>query len=324
MPEVRKRQAHDPAFCVRCAIKRQQILGGFFLNIQFRRRLLRRRLRLPLASGMRLPARQFSRKSFSNSIYAAAALLACFLLAPTAARAQAGPPLITNDPGTPGPEEWEINLGIMPVLRQHEHDFQLPQLDFNYGVGNTIQLTFELPYVLQTAPQPQHTGWSNSFPGVKWRFIDNFHGWNVSMFPQMELTGTSSAIRQGIAERSTRFLLPFEIQKRAGPMELDFEAGYYFPVHGHEERILGFAAGHQLTKKLELIGEVYNDSAMGALPHDTTWDMGGRYGFHKGLILLFMAGRSFSSVSSGQPTFFGYIGVQILLEKNGRRLHSEE
>lgn len=63
---------------------------------------------------------------------------------------------------------------------------------------------------------------------------------------------------------------------------------------------------------------------MGIPPHDTTWDFGSRYGFHKGLNLLVMAGRSFSSASSGQPTFFGYIGLQILSEKNGRRLHSEE
>lgn len=252
------------------------------------------------------------------------ALLSPFLLLPSAVRAQAGPPLITNDPGTPGPEQWEINLGIMPILRQHEHDFQVPQLDFNYGVGNTIQLTLEVPYLLQTVPAPFHTGWSNAFPGVKWRFIDNWKGWNASMFPQLETGGPSSSVRQALAARGTRFLLPFEIQRNLGPLELDFEAGYYFPFQGHNERIIGFAAGHQFSKRFELIGEIYNDRAMGDLPHDTTWDLGGRYGFHKGLILLFMAGRSFNPSSSDQPTFLGYIGVQILLDHNGRSLHQEE
>jgi hypothetical protein len=159
---------------------------------------------------------------------------------------------------------------------------------------------------------------------VKWRFIDNFKGWNVSTFPQVELGGPTSSVRQGFAGPGPRFLLPLEVQKSAGPIELDFEAGYYFPFHGHEERIIGFAAGHQFTKKFEFVGEIYNDSVMGVPPHDTTWDFGSRYGFHKGLILLVMAGRSFSGASSGQPTFLGYIGVQILLEKNGRRLHAEE
>jgi hypothetical protein len=273
---------------------------------------------------MRLSIKPPRRKTLSNLSCVAAVLLACFFLAPLEARAQAGPPLITNDPGTPGPEEWEINLGTMPVLIQHQRDFQIPQLDFNYGIGETIQLTFEVPYIFQTTPQPQHTGWGNSFPGVKWRFIDNFKGWNVSTFPQVELGGSSGSVRQGFAGRGPRFLLPLEVQKSAGPIELDFEAGYYFPFHGHEERIIGFAAGHQFTKKFEFVGEIYNDSVMGVPPHDTTWDFGSRYGFHKGLILLVMAGRSFSGASSGQPTFLGYIGVQILLEKNGRRLHAED
>src|SRR5271155_728114 len=252
-------------------------------------------------------------------------LLAGLIFCSTRAWAQGGPPLLTNDPGTPGPKNWEINLAVMPVLAHGVHDYQLPQLDFNYGVGPAIQLTFEVPYVLQTVPgQPTRTGFSNSFPGVKWRFIDNKKGWNVSIFPQMELNGSADAIRHGIAQSATRFLMPMEVQRNVGPLELDLEAGYYFPIHGHEERIIGFAAGHNFTKKAELIGEVYNDRAMGTLPHDTTWDLGGRYGFHKGLIFLFMAGRSFSGNSSGQPNFLAYIGVQILLEKNGRALHAEE
>jgi hypothetical protein len=252
------------------------------------------------------------------------AILALILFVPSHGRAQGGPPLLTNDPGTPGAKNWEINLAVMPVLVQQQHDFQVPQLDFNYGVGSAVQLTFEAPYVLQTVPKPFNSGWSNAFPGVKWRFIDNKKGWNVSIFPQMELSGPATAVRHGIAQSGTRFLMPAEVQRNVGPLELDFEAGYYFPIHGHEERIIGFAAGYDFTKKLEAIGEIYNDRAMGALPHDTTWDLGGRYGFHKGLVFLFMAGRSFSGNASGQPNFLAYIGVQILLERNGLALHSEE
>ena len=251
-------------------------------------------------------------------------LSAFCLSTPSLARAQGGPPLLTNDPGTPGSNNWEINLAVMPILAQHQRDFQMPQLDFNYGVGAVIQLTFEVPYVLQTAPQPFSNGWGNAFPGVKWRFIDNKKGWNVSIFPQFELNGTMGAIRNGIAQSGTRFLMPMEIQRNVGPLELDFEVGYYFPIHGHQERIIGFAAGHNFTKRLEAIGEIYNDRAMGAEPHDTTWDLGTRYGFHKGLILLFMAGRSFSGNASGQPNFLAYLGVQILLEKNGLALHAAE
>lgn len=247
------------------------------------------------------------------------------LFAPSRARAQGGPPLITNDPGTPGSNQWEINLGVMPTLVQGVQNYQIPQIDLNYGVGPRIQLTFEVPYVLQTASgQPLQTGWSNSFTGVKWRFIDDKHGWNVSVFPQLEPPGISSSARIGFADPGPRFFLPVEVQRNVGPLELNFEAGYYVPVHGREERSIGLALGHQMSKKLELIGEINNDSAMGAPPHNTVWDLGERYEFHKGLIQLFMAGRSFSGAASGQPTFFMYIGIQILLEGNGRHLHADE
>ena len=50
--------------------------------------------------------------------------------------AQSSPPILTNDPGTPGPGNWEIN-----ILTSFEHsavddEWLIPLLDFNYGVGS--------------------------------------------------------------------------------------------------------------------------------------------------------------------------------------------
>jgi hypothetical protein len=248
-----------------------------------------------------------------------------YLAIPTVVHAQGAPPLLTNDPGTPGNGNWEINLGVMQTLRQHQDVFQLPQIDINFGLGNRIQLTYEIPFVLQNATgQPTQTGWSNNIFGLKWRFVDNKSGWSVSTFPQLEAPGLGASIKTGLATSGTRLLLPVEITKSAGPINFGFEAGYFVPWHSHSERIIGFAAGHDLTPKLNMLGEVYNDRVMGALPHDTTFDAGGKYEFHKGLLLMFMAGRSFSGNSSGQPEFIGYFGVQILLAKYGKELQSDQ
>lgn len=231
--------------------------------------------------------------------------------------AQGGPPLLTNDPGTPGNGHWEINLGVMQVLRSRTNVLQVPQIDLNYGLGDRIQLTYEVPFVWQSAAgQPNATGWSNGFPGVKWRFFQQGDdGWNISTFPQIEIHGPRRSVKAGLADDGTRFLLPVEVSHPLGPLHLDFEAGYFFPLnspHSRNERILGLAIGHMFTPKFEAIGEVYNDAAMGAPPQDTTFDLGGRYEFHRNLLLLFMAGRSFSANSSGQPEFLGYVGLQIL------------
>ena len=244
------------------------------------------------------------------------------LIAPRTLRAQGGPPFLTNDTGTPGNGNWEINLGIMPVLRHEQNSYQVPQIDINFGIRDRIQLTYEVPYLIQTnSDHTRQTGWSNGLAGVKWRFYQNDKsGWQISTFPQFEIAGPSSSVKNGIADGATRFLLPIEVTKTFPKIDLDFEAGYYFAWNSHPERILGFAAGHQFTPKLEIVGEVYNDRAMGTLPHDTTFDAGGRYRLGKGFILLFMAGRSFSSDTSGQPNFLSYVGLQILLKDYGKQL----
>jgi hypothetical protein len=254
-----------------------------------------------------------------------AVLCGAALLVPRAARAQAGPPYITNDPGTPGNGNWEINLASMTITSAGVTAWQIPQIDLNFGLGDRIQLTYEMPYVVQSGGgEPQVSGWSNGFPGIKWRFLDQGEGgWQMSTFPQFETAGSASAQRKGIAEEGSRLLLPVAVSRSFGPLDLDFEAGYYFAHRGPEERILGFVAGHRFTPRLELDVELYNDHAMGALPNFTTLDVGGRYRLGRGFILLFMAGRSIAN-SKGEIDFMSYLGVQILLSDYGLHLEKEE
>jgi hypothetical protein len=59
---------------------------------------------------------------------------------------QGGPPMITDDPGTPGNGKWKNNFAIAFEHRPGETAYNVPAIDLNYGVGDHIQLT------LQTAP----------------------------------------------------------------------------------------------------------------------------------------------------------------------------
>jgi hypothetical protein len=252
--------------------------------------------------------------------------IAAFLKLPGVARAQAGPPFLTNDPGTPGSANWEINLGSMQTISRGVSSYQVPQIDLNFGVGDRIQLTYEVPYVLQSSSSSQsiQSGWSNGYPGVKWRFLDEGEdGWQMSTFPQVE-TGSSTRSRQeGIAVPGPRYLLPLEVTRKFGSVDVDFEAGYYLAGHGPRERILGLVAGRPVTEKLELDVEIYDDRAYGAAPHSTTFDLGGRCKLRRGLIALFMIGRSINGFSDGQPEFMSYLGIQILLSNYGRTFISE-
>ena len=239
--------------------------------------------------------------------------------------AQAGPPFLTNDPGTPGDANWEINLGSMQTLARGFDSYQVPQIDLNFGVGDRIQLTYEVPYVVDTASgAPSHSGWGNGYPGVKWRFLDQGEdGWQASIFPQLETAGTRQERSNGIADAGPRYLLPAEFYRKFGPLDVDFEVGYYLFGRAAKERILGIAAGRSVTGRLELDAEIYADHADGGGPHFTTLDLGGRYKLHRGIIALFMFGRSINGFSQGQPEYMSYLGVQILLSDYGRRFTSE-
>jgi hypothetical protein len=255
----------------------------------------------------------------------AAHVLTAILLWPSLAQADAGPPYLTNDPGTPGDGNWEINIASMQDIERGVANYQLPQIDLNFGVGDRIQLTYEIPYVVQTRDgQVSASGWSNAYPGLKWRFFEQGEGgWAVSTFPQFETAGSATAQRNGIAASGSRLLVPLEVAKTVGPVALDFEAGYYAPWHGPEERILGLVAGHAFTPRLELDTELYNDHVLGKTPQVITLDVGGRYKLHRGFVLLFMAGRSLNGNGPGQVEFMGYIGIQILLSHYGRTLTTE-
>jgi hypothetical protein len=228
--------------------------------------------------------------------------------------AQAGPPYLTNDPGTPGNGNWEINLASMQTIARGVAAYQTPQIDLNFGLGDAVQLTYEIPYVLQSSAHESQSGWGNAYPGIKWRFLDRGEGgWQMSTFPQLETAGSPHARAAGIAGPGPRLLLPVEVTKRVGDIDLDFEAGYYFKDHGPKERIFGFVAGRSVTERLELDAEIYDDRAAEALPRSTTFDVGARYKLRPGVIALGMLGRSINGFGQDQPEFMAYVGIQLLL-----------
>jgi hypothetical protein len=237
--------------------------------------------------------------------------------------ADAGPPFLTNDPGTPGNGNWEINIGAMQTLVRGGGAYQLPQIDLNFGLGERIQLTYEVPYVVALRDgAPTAMGWSNAYPGIKWRFFDQGEGgWQLSAFPQFETAGSAAAQRRGIADAGSRLLLPLELARVVGAFSVNFEAGYY--VQGSPERILGLVIGHGFTPRFELDAELYNDHVLGNATDSVTLDLGGRYRLSRSFILLFMAGRSLTGSSFGQTQFMGYLGVQILLSDYGAKLGGE-
>ena len=235
--------------------------------------------------------------------------------------AQGGPPLLTDDPGTPGNKNWEINIASTHFRSPGEREIEAPLLDINYGLGDRIQLKYEVPYLFDSDEgAPYRRALGNSLFGVKWRFFQQSDekGWNISTYPQLEVNNPFEGDALGLVDRGPRFLLPVEITKVFGPVEVNFEGGYWFTQDASNERILGLAFGHQFTKRFEGLAEIYDAVVLGGIARSTTVDIGGRYEFHKGLLINFMAGRRIigSGTVNGQPSFIGYIGLQVQLNRD--------
>jgi Putative MetA-pathway of phenol degradation len=230
---------------------------------------------------------------------------------------QGGPPLRTDDPGTPGPRNWEINVGLTTDCRSTEREFNAPSLDMNYGVGERIQLNFVLPFVIHGADsEPTRSGLGNTNMGVKWRFFeDKKHELAFSTYPHFGFNNPTASVRRGIADPGLTLLWPFQVAKKVGPIDVNGEAGYQFSQKIPNLWIAGLALGHQATPRLELLGELYRQAEFGTGVHENTFDFGGRFKLGAPAVLLFMAGRSFSGPASGQPQFIGYFGLQFLIQR---------
>jgi len=120
--------------------------------------------------------------------YRCAFLPVALIVLAAAAHAQGGPPFRTDDPETPGNKHWEINFGWIGDRNPAAGAYQVPDFDFNYGLGDRIQLKYELPIAIEeTQPQaPTRTqpampgqvigGLGESLLGIKWRFYEHHPG----------------------------------------------------------------------------------------------------------------------------------------------------
>src|SRR5215470_10781067 len=139
----------------------------------------------------------------------------CRLLAAAAAMAagqawaDAGPPMITDDPMTPGDGHWEINVATTSDHSAGQTEYALPLLDVNYGLGERVQLKFEVPYVVETGNGSTRKGAGDSLLGVKWRFFDSGEdGWQISTYPQVETAfRLGESTRNGLTDSGVRYLL---------------------------------------------------------------------------------------------------------------------
>lgn len=253
------------------------------------------------------------------TIFRRAALCVACLLPPTFVAAQGGPPLLTDDPGTPGDGRFEVNLAITTEGDGDGRSWEAPLLDFNYGLGENVQLKYEVPWVfVDEHDDDARNGLGNSLVGVKWRFLDaRGREPSMSIYPQVGFVnpGSSSGDR-GIAEPGTSLLLPLQIEwdlgdGDVGGIGLGVEVGRQFSDVGDDGWIAGVAVSRFLDERFELLAEVHGEAEAGLDASQGVFNVGARAELAPGHVLLAAVGTGLWSDDSERPDATAYVGIQL-------------
>lgn len=250
------------------------------------------------------------------------------------ARAQGGPPFITDDPGTPGNRHWEINFGWIANHNPGQSYYEIPDVDMNYGLGDRLQLKFEIPLAAATnANNSTGVGLGESLLGVKWRYFE-YHKpgepksdenllYSLGTYPQVSINNPTSSVRRGIVVPGPLYYLPIEATAQIGPIALNGEVGRWIGnKHQPSQWGRGLIAGHEFNDRTELYAEIYDLQDANRVDNNPkqralTLDAGGRKTLDHGghLRLLFMGGRAIQAVTrtNGEPSWIAYLGLQLEL-----------
>ncbi len=236
-------------------------------------------------------------------------LLGAVAFPASAALAQGGPPMLTDDPGTPGNRRWEVNVAFTVEDSRAGRTFSVPLIDANYGVGDRIQLKIEAPWLVGNG----ENGLGNLLLGIKWRFLDeDTHGVALSLYPQAGLRAPAASRKRGLGETDRLYLLPLSAQKKLGPVSANAEIGFEYRPREEDEWIYGLAIGREVSKNVEVIGEVFGSRPLGIRRSEFLLNVGLRGRLSERLLLLVASGTGLGNRTREKPRLLGYVGGQFL------------
>lgn len=229
------------------------------------------------------------------------------------ARAQGGPPMITDDPGTPGDGRFEINIAATLTRRPHEQSWEAPALDLNYGLGERIQLTLQTScVVLKRSHRGPTGGLGGTEVAVKWRFLDEeTDGVSLSIFPRLLFSVLQSSVRRGLADEGTRVQCPLEAARKFGPVDLDFEFGPVLSSVGRSEWIYGIVGGVPVTSSTNVMAELHGSARANLSRDELTVNLGFRHKLNQSAALIASLGHDVRSPPGDRIPLIGYCGMQL-------------
>ncbi|OGU60010.1 MAG: hypothetical protein A2V66_06740 [Ignavibacteria bacterium RBG_13_36_8] len=220
--------------------------------------------------------------------------------------AQSNPPLLLDDPGTPGSEKWEINIMTSLEHSTVNDEWQMLLFDINYGLGDRSQIAVSLPYVVEWSEGTRDwLGFDGVELGFKYRFLDQseYFSSDISFYPKIYFSFESEA--------SSEFSLPFEFHKEWLNFGLTAEIGHIW-VQGGDNRWEGGVGFAISFDRVKLLGEWHTgvreaplDLAEPMVNVGLTWE------WLENVSLYFSFGKSLHS-HEDETNFWSLCGIQLL------------
>ena len=227
-------------------------------------------------------------------------------------RAEAGPPMITDDPGTVEKGHAEINLAFTYEDHPKEKLAEAPLLDMNYGLTEHVQLKLETPWDVEQRVGKNPSGLGDSLAGVKWRFLDeDTHHIAVSTYPQIGFRWPGFSSSRDPADKRKLLILPLQLEKTLGPVTVGMDFGYVFRRLEKPQNYIGLVLGHRFTENFELLGEVRDTAGPYFRNGDWIANGGFRFRINSLIAILGSAGTTFRSSNPDPARIISYFALQF-------------
>jgi hypothetical protein len=245
-----------------------------------------------------------------RSFYRQLCIPLILLAAASTAAAQGSPPFLTDDPGTPGPKRWEIDVGLTLQSRPDEYLLETPSININYGIGKRIQLSYETSWSIAGVGGSTESGPGNSQFGVKWRFLDHPGApLDVSIYPQFNFNPVSTQ-EFGLLDRDIELILPVQMEAYPGSFNVVFEIGYLADFTEIDSFKYGVVVGRSLGR-VNIGAEIQGESDIDLSDNQLIINVGTTVDLARRHSLEAAVGASPLRGSSEDPKFTAYLGVEF-------------
>jgi hypothetical protein len=222
----------------------------------------------------------------------------------------AGPPLTLEDPDILEPGQWEIILASTYERRKSGTAYELPLLDVSLGLSTNIQASAVLA---RAGSKPRGESGKSDLGlaefSIKWRFLET-ERLQLAFAPLYEFPARSGAVDRDVIDDERALVLPLVAEYGWLVWRINTQLGYVAARNEPDGWTWAVAGARPLGERVELLLEVYGDSADGFDDRSLSWRVGFEVELPEDLNLLLAGGSGLRDADGDDLRFDAFLGLQ--------------